>query len=419
MVFISKKNEEVDRLEESKPWEKTHGWTNPFGDEEEEERIQRQRQEERKLRKKKKKRSSRRHHMTDEEYSTLSSKADSLLDDLLGEDDETFNGGAMPRLREGSFELGATTNNAHRGAATNPFEEAEEEEEDLGGDEINQEEFSALMRGATPAKTNPYVAQELEEDDESTILPPPPKVNPFEDETVADSEPVMNGGAVHKNSSSADDLMRKPTDTTGESDSESPVNDDEEDEDDADDESEEDVVTSSKRLLRMADERLQYQQYNDEIKKLRESVDRMKHQAEAMSEQLRRAVETKCDLVLAQTEMERCHEQNLISKDDEIRDIKRYTQELVDYSANNELNFMNEISCLSKRMEDMAAAHKSEMAAKDSIIAELQAKLQSMQASVHDSLDRQPIMTGMSVESFRARFLTTPEGSVRAPIACL
>jgi hypothetical protein len=112
--------------------------------------------------------------------------------------------------------------------------------------------------------------------------------------------------------------------------------------------------------------------------------------------------------------MERCHEQNLISKDDEIKDIKRYTQELVDYQATNELNFMNEISCLSKRVEDMTAAHKKEIAAKDTIIAELQAKVQLMHASIPQA--PQPTM---SVESFRARFLMTPEGSVRAPIACL
>ena len=436
MVFLAKKNMGLGGLEEYKPWEKTRGWTNPFGDQDDPESLQQdqhQDPEDRRLRKKKSKRSSRsrrhgRHHMTEEEYSEMSSKADSMLDDLLGEED--FAGGTMPH------------HHVSRRHGVNPFEEQvpeEEEEEDMGGDEINQEEFSALMRGATTSgravtaitASNPFADNDVDlgddddnddvEDDIDSSIETPPGDDSFgEDFSVEDSEavnmePLMNGGVVQKNSTSAaDNLSRKHTDTTGESDSESPVEEHE-------GEDEEDVVESSKRLLRMADQRLQYQQYNDEIKKLREHVERMKHQAEAMSEQLRRAVETKCDLVLAQTEMERCHEQNLIAKDDEIRDIKRYTQELVDYQATNDLNFMNEISCLSKRLEDMSAAHQKELAAKDVIIADLQAKVLQMQklcpqASVSSVA---PQATTMSVESFRARFLMTPEGSARAPIACI
>jgi len=447
MVFLAKKNMDLNGLEESKPWERTRGWTNPFGDQEGPESFQQEphqlQDDIRTHKQKKSKRSSRsrrhrhdRHHMTEEEYSEMSSKADSMLDDLLGEED--FAGGTMLRLREGSAHR-----HGRRHQGVNPFEEKvheEDEEEDMGGDEINQEEFSALMRGAIPTTgsavittaSNPFADDnddlgddtddvENVEDDIDSSIETPPGDDPFgEDMSVEDSEavnmePLMNGGIVHKNSTSAgDNLSRKHTDTTGESDSESPVEEEEEEE-------EEDVVESSKRLLRMADQRLQYQQYNDEIKKLRESVERMKHQAEAMSEQLRRAVETKCDLVLAQTEMERCHEQNLIAKDDEIKDIQRYTQELVDYQATNDLNFMNEISSLSKRIEDMSTTHQKELSVKDAIIADLQAKVLQMEEScvVARGGSMAPQSTTMSVESFRARFLMTPEGSARAPIACM
>ena len=451
MVFLAKKNMDLNGLEESKPWERTRGWTNPFGDQEDPESLhQEQHQPQDDLRthkQKKSKRSSRsrrhrhsRHHMTEEEYSEMSSKADSMLDDLLGEED--FSGGTMlPRRKEGS-----SNRHGRRRHGVNPFEEKvqeEDEEEDMGGDEINQEEFSALMRGAIPSgravttpASNPFADDkddlgddddddvENAEDDIDSSIETPPEDDPFgEDMSVEDSEavnmePLMNGGVVQKNSTSApDNLSRKHTDTTGESDSESPVEDQEEEEE----EEEEDVVESSKRLLRMADQRLQYQQYNDEIKKLREYVERMKHQAEAMSEQLRRAVETKCDLVLSQTEMERCHEQNMIAKDDEIKDIKRYTQELVDYQATNDLNFMNEISSLSKRLEEMSATHQKELAAKDAVIADLQAKVLKMEETCTPVRGSSvaPQLTTMSVEAFRARFLMTPEGSARAPIACI
>ena len=264
MVFLAKKNMDLNGLEESKPWERTRGWTNPFGDQEDPESLhQEQHQPQDDLRthkQKKSKRSSRsrrhrhsRHHMTEEEYSEMSSKADSLLDDLLGEED--FSGGTMlPRRKEGS-----SNRHGRRRHGVNPFEEKvqeEDEEEDMGGDEINQEEFSALMRGAIPSgravttpASNPFADDkddlgddddddvENAEDDIDSSIETPPEDDPFgEDMSVEDSEavnmePLMNGGVVQKNSTSApDNLSRKHTDTTGESDSESPVEDQEEEE---------------------------------------------------------------------------------------------------------------------------------------------------------------------------------------------
>ncbi len=454
-LFARTKNNELDEFGQKKPWEKRQDWSNPFDSGEES--IRRQRQEERRKRKKKGKRSSRRHHMTEEEYTELSSKADSMLDDLLGDDGEGL-AGKMPQVREGSFEGEDAMNTARPGS--NPFADSDQEEEEQGnaGEEINHEEYAKLMRGVVKSPKSTKVPKNPFADDDSTgiqapkvqkdsFLPPLPASNnnPFEDESVVDSvalddddddeeeeekeQPVpvakTSGKVVGKLSKHEEDLKRKTTDTTHEpeeSGSENEERGDEEEDEDAENEEEEDdeaaedddedIVESSKRLLRMADQRMQYQHQSDEVKKLRETIDGMKHQAEAMSEQLRRAVETKCDLVLSQTEMERCHEQDLIAKDDDIRDLRLYIQQLLESQAMNELHFMNEISSLSKRLEDQTERHKNELAEKDFTISQLQGKVRSLQteSSANNS---------SAMSSFRNRFIESTNMSTSTPIGVI
>ena len=449
------KNNELQEFGMTKAWEKRQDWSNPFDSGEES--LRRQRKEERRKHKKSKAKRSRRRHMTEEEYTELSSKADSMLDDLLGDDDEEISG-KMPQVREGSFEGDDSTNAARVGS--NPFDDSEVEEEN-NGEEINKEEYAKLMKGVVkPSSTakgpkNPFADDDsLDQerpknpfaDDDSvdhqkvkgksmSVEPPPVSShNPFEDDSVAESaelvdeeeekQPVSvsktNGKGVVKSSKiDSGDLKRKTTDTTHENEeSDASLTDDEGDEgeEDADEpvpeEEEEDIVESSKRLLRMVDQRLQYQQHSDEVKKLRETIDTMKYQAEAMSEQLRRAVETKCDLVLAQTEMERCHEQNLIAKDDEIHDMKVYIQQLMEYHSINELNFMNEIASMSKRMDEMTERHQQEVADKDLIISQLEAKVKSMEIEASER-------NTSAMSAFRSRFIESVERPAHAAITAI
>lgn len=426
-IFLRAKKSEVADFEEAKPWEKTKGWSNPF--ETGEEKLRRERKEERKRRKNKKTRSrSHKHRMTEEEYSEMSSKADSMLDDILGDDLDNL-GPTMPQVREGSFgaEDGDSNCAVNRGSS-NPFDDSEEEVEDVDGEELNKERYNALLHGGpvnkkfSAAASNPF---EVQEGKPNADHPAESGNNPFEDESVADSaaldveeeKPRLFSQSISDKASSKvnEDLKRQPTDTTEEEQAESETSSleappEEEEEDEEEEDEEEDIVESSKRLLRMADERIQYQQHNDEVKKLRETINAMKYQAEAMSEQLRRAVETKCDLVLAQTEMERCHEQDLIAKDDEIRDMKLYSQELMESQAKNELNFMNEISLLSKRLQDLADKHKAEIAEKDAIILQLGAKLKSMHSGTASEKE------SASAHTFRSLFLeagNSPSSAIR------
>ena len=104
----------------------------------------------------------------------------------------------------------------------------------------------------------------------------------------------------------------------------------------------------------------------------------MKAQAEGMAEQLRRAVETKCDLVLAQNEMERRHEQGQIVKENEMKDLRVYIQEILESQAQSELNFMNEISSLAKKLEVTETQHRREIEEKDYEISQLESEIKSM-----------------------------------------
>mmetsp|Transcript_23594 Transcript_23594/g.65487 ORF Transcript_23594/g.65487 Transcript_23594/m.65487 type:complete len:508 (-) Transcript_23594:302-1825(-) len=147
-----------------------------------------------------------------------------------------------------------------------------------------------------------------------------------------------------------------------------------------------DIIESSRRLLRCVDQRIQYQQQNDEVASLKSEIEQMKAQAEAMAEQLRRAVETKCDLVLAQNEMERRHEQEMIGKDGEVRDLRLYIQDILEQQAQSELNFMNEISSLARTVEADKARHKEQLEEKESRIFQLETRVESMRvASVRSS----------------------------------
>lgn len=159
--------------------------------------------------------------------------------------------------------------------------------------------------------------------------------------------------------------------------------------------SDEDIVESSKRLLRVVDQRIQYQHQSNEAHSIKAEIKQMRGQAEAMAEQLRRAVETKCDLVLAQNEMERNHEQSMIAKDGELHDLRLYIQEILEQQALSEMNLMNEISLLARTLETNKKKHTKEVEDKEAKISQLETKIKSMRVSS---------VRGVSSESFKDRF---------------
>ena len=444
MKSKSSKDEEED---EERVWEKTQDWSNPFDDE--------SAKEQKKKKKRKKKKRSKRRQYTEEELSEMSSQAETLLDDLLGEDDL---GAPMNKVEEeigdddsmGVVRHGDLVNNEK---GTNPFEELEEE--DSKGDEIDRQGYNDLLKASPEAQSStmdPFesdseaddeASEGKEADDDSTVEP---QAELEDDVSIAESDHIdLEDDAEPAKETSGKNPFEEPTERTASNsfDSEeqieavetengvethcvvvqpksmernqTPASDDEssassdsskkdESEDEGGNTSDEDIVESSKRLLRMADKRLQYQQHNDEVKKLRVQLETMRMQAEAMSEQLRRAVESKCDLVLAQTEMERCHEQDLIAKDDEIKDLQVYAKSLMEQQAITELNFMNEISTLSQKLTDTAASHKNELMEKDFQIAQLEMKITAMKTE-----------ESAGYSAFKSRFVDSSQSN---PVPC-
>lgn len=228
----------------------------------------------------------------------------------------------------------------------------------------------------------------------------PKTSNPFEEDTIADNDgDEADSVATDEDNMHIEATLQEergvieisPRNSKSHDESE-----DEEEDEEEPEEEEEDIVESSKRLLRMCDERIQYQHHNEEVQTLKATVNQMKNQAEAMAEQLRRAVETKCDLVLAQNEMERRHEQVLISKDEELKEMRLYIQEILEIQAKSELNFMNEISSLARKLEIVEEKRLKENKQKDKEIVELESKVKDFQTG--------SLRSNLSPRSFRHRF---------------
>eukprot|EP00529_Nitzschia_sp_RCC80_P018656 CAMPEP_0113498776 /NCGR_PEP_ID=MMETSP0014_2-20120614/31369_1 /TAXON_ID=2857 /ORGANISM="Nitzschia sp." /LENGTH=506 /DNA_ID=CAMNT_0000392855 /DNA_START=92 /DNA_END=1612 /DNA_ORIENTATION=+ /assembly_acc=CAM_ASM_000159 len=410
----------------------------------------------RKSRKKRSKKKKRKKHISEEE----SSQADSLLSEILDVtemDDSEGNVDQMKTLEEGDDEdiddadadddndsmqvVASTTREKKEHGVSARYgsryteknnkivdssddEGEEEEEEEEGNDDVDaaaaddgssmrvqgyqRDDASTIDDGYNPFDgMNALLKTEKSRsgddslpDEPSSLLPPPSgasKSNPFaddeddeDDEVASDADEDFMAGL----STEADD----DEESVGESEAANATAESYDDD--------EDIVESSKRLLRMADQRIQYQQHSDEVHDLKATIIEMESKAEAMAEQLRRATETKCDLVLAQNEMEKCREQDMLAKEDEIRDMRKYIQELLDAQARSELNFMNEISSLARKLDLISTKHKKEIDDKDAQIAELEQKLQSMKTGSvrHDS----------SREAFKSRFADVENRSVES-----
>mmetsp|Transcript_14699 Transcript_14699/g.26318 ORF Transcript_14699/g.26318 Transcript_14699/m.26318 type:complete len:324 (+) Transcript_14699:1-972(+) len=290
--------------------------------------------------------------------------------------------------------------------AKNPFDDDDSRAQLPARDVSDSEDESAILPPPSSSHGNGAGAATID-----TVQPtrvgtkPAAKTNPFDDNGEEHDEVDTDDDEMHIETTLQEEkgvIEIRPMASTSMSQDEEEEEEDEEDETEDDnevnddDDDEEDIVESSKRLLRKCDERIQYQHQNDEVQTLKATISQMKSQAEAMAEQLRRAVETKCDLVLAQNEMERRHEQEIIAKDEELKNMRIYIQEILESQAKSELNFMNEITSLANKLEKVEANHKKESAEKDEEITRLEHKVKDL---------RSGSVRGTSVRhSYRGRF---------------
>jgi len=162
----------------------------------------------------------------------------------------------------------------------------------------------------------------------------------------------------------------------------------EEDEDEEDDGSDQDTA-GTKDLLARVQDRLTIQKLHDKISKLEDVVQTKNSELELLAGQLRRAVETKCDLVLAHTELERHHEHNLKKKEEETSHLLKANFGLMEGLADVEKDLLNEIVRLQvevseskkqhvQELQDWERMHKNEMLERDCEIARLREEVRKL-----------------------------------------
>jgi hypothetical protein len=134
------------------------------------------------------------------------------------------------------------------------------------------------------------------------------------------------------------------------------------------------------KLLMRANQRIQDQFYRDEIKSLQDIIRHKDEELAVLTCQLRRATTTKCDLVVACTDIERQHEFDLKAREANVKIIKKENLSLMETRAEVEKEFMNEIADLTRRLADMDRKQRNQMLEKDFEIAKLQERIRRFKA---------------------------------------
>lgn len=144
-------------------------------------------------------------------------------------------------------------------------------------------------------------------------------------------------------------------------------------------------------LLERAHERIAMQHLQDEVKRLVQVVEQKNDEIKELSGQLRQAIETKCDLVIAHTELERHHEFNLSCKSKDVTVLKEENRNLHETRTKVELSLLNDLVQLTDSMkeaeknhqqelDDWERLHRNEMLEKDFQIAQLIEEIRSLQS---------------------------------------
>ena len=145
----------------------------------------------------------------------------------------------------------------------------------------------------------------------------------------------------------------------------------------------------TKDLLDRAHDRLAVQILQGELDDLKHIVEKKNEEIKILAGQLRRAVETKCDLVLAHTEMEQYHEFTMQVKEEQAHQLVRANFGLQEGVASVERDLINEIVRLQvtmqdakkqhvQELQDWERMHKNEMLERDCEIARLKAEVHKL-----------------------------------------
>jgi hypothetical protein len=141
-------------------------------------------------------------------------------------------------------------------------------------------------------------------------------------------------------------------------------------------------------LLERAHERLERQSLHDTVDYLREKLNAKNDEIECLNDQLRRAVTTKCDLVLAQAELEQYHDTTIAKRKENVKVLKQQNFTLLEEYSLKEKELLTELLTLSSKLkdaekrhrdeiEDMERLHRNQILEKDYQIAQLTVELQT------------------------------------------
>lgn len=135
----------------------------------------------------------------------------------------------------------------------------------------------------------------------------------------------------------------------------------------------------ARALLDQVKSRMEQQRLLEEAKELRRVIEKKDAEIEQLTGQLRMAISTKCDLVIAHTELERLHEGDLKRRDEFAEHMKRSNLALVEMRAEIEKEFMNELTSLSTQVQQADEKRMQELEAKDQIIGLMEDKIRRME----------------------------------------
>lgn len=128
-------------------------------------------------------------------------------------------------------------------------------------------------------------------------------------------------------------------------------------------------------LLAYATLRLQQQHLKDEIKALNVILNEKDGHILELSDQLKRATASKCDLVVHVTELEREKQKAEQYGSVDAQEHRQKCLRAVEKRAEIEIGFINELNTLTCRLNELDRRHKNHILEKDFIIAQLNEQL--------------------------------------------
>jgi hypothetical protein len=111
------------------------------------------------------------------------------------------------------------------------------------------------------------------------------------------------------------------------------------------------------------DDHLHLDELQREVNELKKMVERKNYELDNMNGQLRRAVSTKCDLVIAGQELELHHEYNVRRQDNGVVELKKANLDLVEQQSQNERGLLNVIVEVAEGMKEDERKHNEKLKA--------------------------------------------------------